>query len=204
MAFAIARGILKAGLVLPVLAIVGCTGLTQSGKPAVNTWLLRPYEPMVTSPAGKTTVVRVTVSVVPGLDSDRILTLSGASELNHYTAARWADNLPELTASLVSRTLRKSGGFEVLSSRGGSVRADCDLHLLVEKFYASLAPAGDTTAIQIAMAGRYACHGGPAEDFELTTQVPVGASRMSGIVSAFQQGVDAVMKQLLQALRGHS
>jgi ABC-type uncharacterized transport system auxiliary subunit len=204
MTFGSTRGILKTGLAMLLLCTGGCSGLTQSRQAAVRIWLLKPYVLAAASPARQPTAVGVTVTVIPGLDSDHIMTLSGDSELNHFAAGRWPDNLPELTASLISRTMMESGRFEVVTRRGSGVRADCNLHLLVEKFYAALGPSGNTSAVQVAMAGRYVCRGRRPDRFELSSDVAVNDPRMSGIVAAFQQAVDEVMGQLLQALQNHS
>ena len=92
----------------------GCSGLTQSNIPANKTWWLEPFEAVgQESSADKITLISLSVTVVPGLDSDKILTLSNDAELNRYSAARWADNLPELFTSLVARTMNMSGRFDV-------------------------------------------------------------------------------------------
>ena len=62
------------------------------------------------------TSVAVSVVVVPGLDTDRMLTLSEDSELNYFAAARWADHIPEMLESLTGRTLQASGTFDVISN----------------------------------------------------------------------------------------
>lgn len=204
MAFSIARGIVKAGLPLLILGLGGCTGLTHSSQPAVRTWLLRPYLPAASEAVERPDRVRVTVTTIPGLDSDRILTFSSESELNHFAAGRWADNVPELTVSLVNRTLQKSGRFEIVSPRRSGEPEDCDLHLVVDEFYATVGPSGHTSGARIAMEGRYACRGGPAANIELNSDVPVGSQSMSAIVAAFQRAVDDVMAQLLQALESRS
>ena len=97
-----------------ILAINACSGLTQSDRPATNTWWLEPYTDMSGLPSSDPALlVAVSVTVVPGLDTDRILTLSQKSQLNHYSGARWADNLPELLTSMVTRTIQASPRFEL-------------------------------------------------------------------------------------------
>jgi len=200
MVFNIARASLKAGLLSLALAASGCTDFIHSNRPATHTWLLQPYVPTAVRPAGEPARVHLSVNAVPGLDSERILTFSSDSELNHFAAARWPDNLPEMTVSLVARTLQSSGRFEVVNVRGGEAAADCDLHLLIEKFYAVIGPSGRTSAVRVAMNGRYACRGGRPVNFDLHSNVAVGDMRMAAIVAAFQRAVDDVLAQLLQAL----
>ncbi len=204
MSFSIARASLKAGLLSLALAVSGCTGLIHNNRPAMHTWLLRPYLPTAAEPAGESTRVNLSVSAIPGLDSERILTFSSDSELNHLAAARWPDNLPELTASLVTRTLQGSGRFDVVTVRGGKMAADCDLHLLIEKFYAVIGPSGRASAVRVAMNGRYACRGGRPGDFDLDSSAAVGDMRMAAIVAAFQRAVDDVLAQLLGTLESRA
>lgn len=204
MAFCIARVSLQAGLLSLALAAGGCTGLIHSNRPATHTWLLQPYVPSAVRRAGEPARVNLSVSAVPGLDSERILTFSSDSELNHFAAARWPDNLPEMTASLVARTLHSSGRFEVVNVGGGEAAADCDLHVLIEKFYAVTGPSGRPSAVRVAMNGRYACRGSGSGNFELDSNAAVGEMRLPAIVAAFQRAVDDVLAQLLQALESRS
>jgi len=83
-------------LLILIVSLTGCSGLTRSDQPATKTWWLEPYAGMAheVSP-GAPKLVEISVTVVPGLDTDRILTLSDDAQLNDFAAARWADNLPE-------------------------------------------------------------------------------------------------------------
>ena len=47
----------------------------------------------------------MTVSAVPGLDTDRVLALSTDARLNQYANARWPDHLPEVLTSVMKRSL---------------------------------------------------------------------------------------------------
>ena len=105
-------------VLVSVCVLVACSGLTKSDNPVVTTWWLKPYTGMTQAIAPDTVQpLNLTVTAVPGLDSDQILTLSGEAELKPYAGARWADHTPELLASLIGRSLEASGRFEVLSAR---------------------------------------------------------------------------------------
>jgi len=186
------------GICLLVLAVSlsACSGLTQSDKPATKTWWLEPYTDMTPAESSDPAVLlNVSVTVVPGLDTDQVLTLSDKAELNAYSAARWAEHLPELLSSLSERSLASSGRFAVVSAR-----AQCELQLELQAFFADLSPSGETTGVRVAIKGRYQCKGGEAELLHLDALIPVRDERMSVIVSAFQQAVDRVMKDLLGSL----
>jgi ABC-type uncharacterized transport system auxiliary subunit len=133
-----------------------CTGLTQSDKPAITKWWLEPYvaasQPeSVDQPVS----VALSVTVVPGLDTDRILTLSGDAELGHFASARWVDNLPELLASLLERSLQATGRFVMVSESAASRPGNCLLELEFREFFADIGPGGTTTGVRIATHGRF-------------------------------------------------
>lgn len=203
-----ARNISEKALVVCLLFISvclgACGGLTQSDKPAVTTWWLEPLtgEAQTSSP-DPVASVSVSVAVVPGLDTDQILTLSDDSELKPYAAARWVDNLPELTKSLVSRTLEASGSFEVVSERARAEHKRCDLRLELREFFASLNSSGQTRSVQIAMHGSYQCESEILIPIQIEASVPVQDNRMRTIVAAFQQAMNSVMKDLLKTLHSN-
>jgi len=181
--------------------LAGCTGLTQSNKPATKTWWLKPYvdmrsESVQVQPAS----LEVSVRVVPGLDSERILTLSNDSELSQFTAARWTENLPELVTSLVSRTLEESGRFEMLHDQAGGKSDSCKLQLEVREFFAELSQSEKVSGVRIAMSGVNHCKISGSVVLELDASVAVYDERMSVIVAAFQQALDEVMKEMLRKL----
>ena len=178
-----------------------CSGLTQSDKPAVISWWLVPYTNVAESePPDPVSSVLVSVAVVPGLDTDRILALSENSVLKPYSSARWVENLPELTTSLVSRTLQASGRFEVVSERARASYNRCDLQLELREFFASLGASGQTRSVHIALNGSYQCESEALIPVRLKASVPVSDGRMKDIVAAFQQALDRVMQDLLVEL----
>jgi len=181
--------------------VTACGGLTRSDKPAISTWWLTPYESGTLAPApGLVTRVAVSVRVTPGLDTDWILTMSTDAELSHYAGARWAGNLPELVASLTSRTLGASGRFDVVSNRAGGGHEDCDLQLEVQEFFASIEASGQTTGVRVAINGQYQCESAEPVLVQLNASIPVNDKRLSSIVATFQQATDRVMKDLLGKL----
>ena len=188
-------------LLTAIIVLNACSGLTSSDRPAVTTWWLIPYtgEARLDQPE-TTTPITLEVSVVPGLDTDQILTLSGDSALVPYSGAQWVGNLPELVGSLVNRTLGASGRFEVISSRASTASGRCDLQLEFQSFFAQLGSNRETTGVQIAASGRYQCGSMESSVLQLHASVPVHDNRMRFIVAAFQQAMDSVMKDLLLQL----
>jgi len=188
-------------LLILIVSLTACSGLTRSDQPATKTWWLEPYAGNVdeVSP-GAPKLVEISVTVVPGLDTDRILTLSDDAQLNQFAAARWADNLPELVESLVGRSMEASGRFEVVSIRAGGGPENCDLQLEVREFFANLGPSGQVNGVRVAADGYYQCESNEPLALHLSASIPVYDDRMSVIVAAFQQALDSVMKDLLGQL----
>jgi ABC-type uncharacterized transport system auxiliary subunit len=188
-------------LLILALSISACSGMTRSDKPATKTWWLEPYVGLNQEVLSDSVLLLTTsVVVVPGLDTDRILTLSNEAELNQFAAVRWADNLPELVTSLVNRTLEASGRFEVVSDRAGGASEDCDLQLELREFFARLNSSGHTTGVRVAIEGRYQCESEEPVSLHLIASIPVHDNRMNIIVAAYQQAMDSVMKELLEKL----
>ncbi len=197
---------LKTGPVICMLfmayVLAACSGLTQSDKPVTTTWWLEPYVGVAQTAVTETVIpLSLTVTVVPGLDTDQILTLSDAGELKPYAGARWADNLPELIASLVGRTLESSGRFDVLTRRAGRGARGCDLQLELREFFTRLDSQGNNTATRVAIHGRLQCGSADPLIIQSSTSVPVAAERMSDIVSAFQQAMDYVLQDMLNKIQ---
>ena len=188
-------------LLMGALSLTACSGMTQSDQPAVQTWWLEPYASATQEISNKTPLVRVSVTVVPGLDTNRILTLSGNAELKKYTAARWADNLPELLSSLIGRSLGASGRFDVVSDQAGAVSEDCNLQLEASEFYANLGLNGQTIGVSVALDGSYQCEPDERMPIQLSTSMPVHGESISEIVAAFQRAMDRVMVGLLAEIQ---
>lgn len=188
---------------LVIVCLGACSVLSTGDKPAVTSWWLVPYPGMAqVSPAGQPVPVSVQVTAVPGLDTDRILTLTSDSELKPYLSARWVENLPELTGSLIGRSLEASGRFEVVASAGPPFSYKCELRLELRKFFSNLDSSGQTTRVEVAFAGQYQCGSSSPVEVRLNTSLAVHDSRMKNIVATFQKAMDSVTKDLLDQLSG--
>ena len=178
--------------------LFACTSLTRSDRPSVTTWWLKPHESQATmATAAPVRKVSLSVTAVPGLDSDQILALSADATLRPFAGARWAGYLPELTASLIGRSLEVSGRFEFVPDRLSAGAASCDLQLEFTEFFAELDPGGMTTAVSVDVKGRFQCKPGEAVVFQSEAYVPVADNRMTVIVSAFQRALDHVTEDIL-------
>lgn len=188
-------------LLVSTCVLTACSGLTKSDNPVVTTWWLKPYTGMTqaTTP-DKLVPVKLTVTAVPGLDSDQILTLSGEAELKPFAGARWADHTPELLSSLIGRSLEASARFDVRPAHTGRGSGGCDLQLEIREFFADLGADGKTTAVRVALNGRFQCEAKPPVHIQSDASMPVGDERMSVIVAAFQQATDQVIRDTLDKI----
>lgn len=181
--------------------LFACSNLTRSDKPAVTTWWLKPYSALpAANVAEPRAPVALSVTAVPGLDSDQILTLSADAELKPYAGARWAEYLPELVTSLLGRSLEASGRFEVQSEWAGTDPQRCDLQLQLTEFFAELDPDGLGAVVSVAAKGHFSCGSAAPVAFTADASVPVDGNRMNIIVAAFQQALDGVTKQILDKI----
>jgi len=197
----ISRTIFIFSLSLLSILLNACSGLTSSDQPASATWWLKPYTGAMQANSHEAPrMIEVSVTVVPGLDTNRILTLSDDAELNRYAAARWADNLPELFESLVGRTLESSGRFEVAAGRIKSGSEYCVLQLEVREFFAELDGDGKTSGVRVAIDGRHQCGAAETVSIRLSASLRVHDDRMSVIVAAFQRAVDSVLEEMLEKI----
>ena len=137
---------------------------------------------------------------MPGLDSDRILTLSNDAELGQFAAARWVDNLPELLNSLLERSLQATGRFDVSSDRAAARPDNCHLQLELREFFADIDPAGKTTGVRVAINGRFQCGSAAPVDIQSGAAIGVADERMSVIVAAFQTATDQLMQDILDKI----
>jgi len=181
---------------LGLLLLSACSGLTTSDKPVTRTWMLMPLEQSSGSaPPAEVTTIELSVVAVPGLDTDKILTLSGDAELNSFSGARWAEHTPEMLESLVARSLQGSGKFNVVTSQ-----ADCDLRVEVQEFFAYTGSTGSAIEVRIELAGQYSCRSEKPRPIHLQALIPVHDAKMSMIVAAFQEGINEVFITLMTNL----
>jgi hypothetical protein len=110
-------------LSLPFVAILfavllsGCIPDLKSDLPPDRVYWLE--VPQISDPPG----LDLRLTVVPGLDSDRIWLLQQDQRLNYYAGAYWPDNLRPLLESLLVRSL-------------GARRGEPEVVVLIERYFA--------------------------------------------------------------------
>ena len=182
------------------MLLAACSGVMDSKQPARQAYMLTPYSGAAnTANPAPGPELSISVSAVPGLDTDRVLALSNDARLNQYANARWPDHLPEVLTSIMMRSLMSTGRF---SSVEESNRANGDGWLLVlevQQFYGIRNASGDTSTVIVEMAGSIECND-LRDSFTLSDSNSVADERLSAVVAAHQRGLNAVTEQLLDQI----
>jgi ABC-type uncharacterized transport system auxiliary subunit len=184
-------------LLLSLTMLMSCGGLLNSDKAVDKTFWLQPYKsnkPTNTLPAPRG--LSVAFTVIPGLDSDLLLTMNPDAELNHFSGARWPDHLPELVGSLVQRSISDSGLFASVSSDRDSNTGDCELSLELQDFYTRTNRNGLASSVQMSLMGHLDCDG-DSSYLKMESTTPVQGQSLAEIVAAHQSGLDRVLESLL-------
>jgi len=187
-------------LVTAALFLTACSGVMDSAQPARQVYLLMPLAgsaAAAANPTGPSLVLSLTS--VPGLDTDQIQALSTDAQLTRYANARWPDHLPEVLSSVMQRSLAASGRFSSVQLASGARDDHWMLRLEVEKFYGLRDSAGATTRVVTELSGSIRCDG-KSHSFTLSDSVPVDGQRLALVVAAHQQGLNAATTQLLKEI----
>ena len=183
-------------VLLLVTALSACSGVLTSEQPAKQYYTLMPLKnngsavKVDTLPA-----LTISVTAVPGLDTDRILALGADARLHRYANARWPDHLPEVLTSVLKRSLLASGNFSAVHS-GTSTGDVWGLELEVQQFYGTRDGSGTTSSVLVEMAGELKCSG-DHHQIGLSDSSRVAVERRSVIVAALQARLYAVSWLLL-------
>jgi len=187
-------------LTLVSLQLAACSGVMDSAQPARQSYMLVPYSGSAgTSAPSAGPQLSISVSAVPGLDTDRIQALSSDARLNQYANARWPDHLPEVLTSVMKRSLASSGRFAGVEKGTRASEDGWLLALEVQQFYGIQNTAGTTSRVMVEMNGSIECDG-HLSSFTLSDSNPVTEERLSAVVAAHQQGLNGITKQLFDQI----
>ncbi len=185
-----------AGVVVLSFGIAACSGILNSKQPAERVYWLEPLIVQQAVVADRSLPsLAVSVSAAPGLDTDRLLILEPGSRLNHYAAARWPDNIPEVLESVLRTTLESTGRFSRLTRGPTSRSMDWALELEVRELYT----LANERRVRMVLSGYVSCG---ASDYAIAMQATagIGDNRLSEIVAAYQHALNEVSRQLVAQL----
>ncbi|MDX1460723.1 MAG: ABC-type transport auxiliary lipoprotein family protein, partial [Xanthomonadales bacterium] len=181
-------------MLLAAAVLTACSGLLDSKAPPVRTYWLEPLEGPGPTAEGPTLSVRV--HAVPGLDTNRLLTLGPGQALSHFSGARWAGASPEMAASLLTRSLSDSGRYSRVGREGRLRDAECDLDLELQRFFTRLNENQAPRTVEIKLEGVLRC-GTTAQAIRISADQRVAGGDASGVVAAHQQAMNTVTRELI-------
>jgi len=189
------------GLILLTAVLAACSGLMTSEQAPKQYYTLMPVSGSGGSAGSEPgPVLAVSVSAVPGLDTDRVLALSPDARLNRYAGARWPDHLPEVLTSVLQRSMTATGRFSRVEQSDRSLDDSAWLlRLEIQQFYGIQNSTGATSSVLVELAGSVKCNG-QAKQIDLSESQSIAEDRLSAIVAAHQTGLDGVTRQLLQQM----
>ncbi len=186
-------------LALP-FGVAACSGLLNSNQPAeIVYWLDALVVQQAAVPDGALPGLAVIVSAAPGLDTDRLLILGPGARLNHYAAARWPDNNPEVLEALLRTTLESTGRYSRVTAGHTYRSADWELELEVRELYTLANASEDADTVRMVLNGYVGCS---ESDHAIALRADVGIedNRLSQIVAGYQQALHEISRQLVAQL----
>ena len=187
-------------LMLCCLLVSACGSVLESGKPARQVYLLEAPD-TAGSPAvsGPLSTLIVSVSAVPGLDTDDIQVLSSDAQMIPVGNAHWVDNMPEVFASVTRRFLSNSGDFSAVRQGSMARPGEWFLELELQAFYGTQNSAGVTNSVELKMEGQLRCNG-HQQVLHVADQSPANGESLSSLVAGHQAVLNGGMKTLLAAI----
>jgi ABC-type uncharacterized transport system auxiliary subunit len=187
-------------LIPSLLLLAGCSGVMSSAQPAKQYYMLMPLSGSAVDSTGEPLHGLVmTVTAVPGLDTDRIQALGSEAQLVRYANARWPDHLPEVLTSVMQRSMQSAGRFSEVKVASRPGPEDWFLQLELQKFYGLRSVGENTTQVIVQIAGIIECSD-RRTTFTVEDSVPVSSERLSAVVSAHQQGLDGATRKILDQI----
>ena len=192
---------IRPAFLLLTLVVAGCSSVLTSDQAAKQYYTLMPLAAGAGGPDGAEQELALTVTAVPGLDTDRIQSLGTDARLNYFANARWPDHLPELLASVIKRSLAANGRFAFVEVADHASPNGWLLELEVQQFYGLQTASGETTSVVVGFEGSLTCDNG-RHPVALSASGAVATERLSAVVSAHQGGLDDATRQLLAQIGG--
>ena len=192
----------SAPALIMVLALTGmlsgCSSLLDSDAPPLSEWWLEPVTPANPVDRGEQSLV-LNLTVVPGLDSDRILNLGPQARLNHYAGAHWPEHLPEVLGSVLARSFEQGGWRSVRLGDRARGANECLLALETRSFYGRVNQENVTQRVEVRFDGALDC-GTVPQSVSARQEVSVMENRMGVIVAAFQTALGRSVEELTAAM----
>jgi ABC-type uncharacterized transport system auxiliary subunit len=186
------------GIIVVSFAISACAGLLESKQPAERVYWL---EPLIVQQEASTDAVlpgiAVSVTAVPGLDTDRMLILGPDAHLNYYASARWPDSIAEVLESLLRSTLESTGRYSRVTRGATSQSTDLHLDLEVRELYALANATNSAHTVRMVLKGYLDCID-DERAIVMQAVAEIRDNRLTEIVAAYQEALGKASQQLVE------
>lgn len=209
---------LRLPLVLPALALAGCTGLFHSTAAEVQLYVIQPPPAVTTGAAGPAVEGSAPRSAgptlrlarplpAPGLNTDRIVLMRPGNRLDYYVGARWSGPLSDVMSELLLAVFRTDPAWRAVADDRGTLNADYLLQTSVDRFSADYATQTDPPTVRVDLHCLLLrrSDGVLLGSFAVSESQQVPQNRMASVIAVFSQVADqalvAVAAQADQLLR---
>jgi ABC-type uncharacterized transport system auxiliary subunit len=179
--------------------LTACGSVLDSGKPARQVYLLHTPSASASTTGSTYPNLLISVTAVPGLDSDRIMALGRDARLVPVANTHWPDHMPEVFTSIVRRYLSESRQFRSVQQGGIPRPGEWQLTLELQAFYGLLDNSGNTASVLLKMEGLVRC-GGTEHVLRITEETGVESASLASLVAAHQRVLNAAMEGLPQRI----
>lgn len=196
------RLIRLSAVALTAVALTGCISLFPKSKPAN----LYQFDYVMPARAATTTsgdvfgVLKLSSGFTKAAAGDRIMTVTGGSDVAYIAEARWASPASVLFEEAVNRAFEQDGAPARLISRGEIGKSDYVLKLDVRDFQVNYATSKGRPSVVVnvrAVLTRSADRSVAAER-SFTQTVAADDDRQAAIVRAFTVAVSGVLRDLVE------
>ena len=187
---------------LTVLGVGGCVPELKSDAPPLQIYVLNPAP--ATAQAGEVLAVHLAIAsprAAPGLDTDRIVLIRRAREMDYYAGSRWADKAPRvvqdwLIRGFQDRAVVRSVGAEPLRGERNYL-----LRIVVQDFQAEYREARAKPVVRVRLAVQLLDMGSRnlVAGFHSEQRIEASANTLGAVLDAFDEALGAVADEVISA-----
>jgi cholesterol transport system auxiliary component len=188
---------------LLLLLAAACSAGLHSSAPAAQTYILRAHSAPAARRTARTEGASLRVerpAAAPGLQSARIVLVQSDHRMGYFAGTQWAAELPLLVEELAVERLRASGDWTAVQAADSPFASAWFLQITIRRFEAQYtADAAPTAQVVFDCAlGRRADRALLAS-FSAQGSAVASANRVSAVVAAFDEAVNAALDELAAA-----
>jgi cholesterol transport system auxiliary component len=181
------------------LAPAGCSTLLGGGGPSATLYTLTPLTNFPPGPRLKLQVLFDRPSASDALNTTRIALRRNVLTIDYFADANWTDAAPSMIQSLLVESLQGSGRVTAASRDTLAIRGDLEVRIDVRHFEADYRSGQELPTVRIEFGlilVRVEDRAILATD-TVTASAPPAKNEVSAIVVAFNQALQAAMRDTL-------